>query len=134
MTIKKTSLLSVVMGSAALVASTPSAIARPWGTTDRHGAIVVAQRTVRAIATGPTLLHVYSGASGGMIFVAPFATGADGDCSGPVGDTLSRAAPLAADHVLILSVRLGEVACLATTADRSFELLWHARPLLDRRQ
>jgi hypothetical protein len=129
MTTKKQSLLSVAISGAALVASTPSAVARPWGTTDRHGTIVVAQRAVRAIATGPTLLHVYAGTSGGTIFVAPFATGGDGDCSRPAGDALSRTAPLTVDQVFVLSVRLGEVACLATTADRSFELLWHARPL-----
>jgi hypothetical protein len=119
-------LLSALLGGAALMAFTPFARAEPWGSNDRHGAIVVAQKAVRAIATGPTLLHVYSATSGGTIFVAPFATGADGDCSGSALDAPSRATPLAAEQVLVLSVGPGKVACLATTADRSFELLWHA--------
>jgi hypothetical protein len=133
MTAKNSGLLSLAIGGATLLAFTPLAHARPWGTSDRHGTIVVAQKAVRAIVPGPTLLHVYSGTSGGTIFVAPFATGEDGDCSGPAGDALFRAAPVAADQVLVFSVRPGEVACLATTTDRSFELLWHARPLVDAR-
>ena len=49
-------LLSVVMGSAALVASPPVARAQPWGGSEGHGAIVVTQKTVRAIATGLLIL------------------------------------------------------------------------------
>ena len=118
--------LSLVLGGATLATLTPYARAEPWGGGDRHGTIVVAQKAVRAIATGPTLLHVYSATAGGTIFVAPFATGGDGDCSGSALDAPSRATSLAAEQVLVLSVGPGMVACLATTADHSFELLWHA--------
>jgi len=126
MNTKTNGLLSVVLGGASLMAFTPVARAEPWGRSDRHGTIVVTQKVMRAIAPGPMLLHVYSATSGGTIFVAPFATGGDGDCSGAAFDAPSGATPLAAEQVLVLSVGPGKVACLATTADRSFELLWHA--------
>jgi hypothetical protein len=134
MNTKTNGLLSVLFGGMAFVAFMPFARAQSWGSSDhRHGTIVVRQKAVRAIATGPTLLHVYADTSGGTIFVTPFAAGGDGDCSGPAADALSRAAPLTADRVLILSVGPGEVACLETTSDKWFELMWHARPLPDPR-
>jgi hypothetical protein len=126
MNTRTNSLLSALLGGATLIAFTPFARAEPWSNSDRHGTIVVAQKVVRAIAPGPALLHVYSATSGGTIFVAPFATGGDADCSGSALDAPSQATPLAAEQVLVLNVGPGKVACLATTADRSFELLWHA--------
>jgi len=126
MTTKTTGLLSALLGGATLIGFMPCARAEPWGRSDRHGTIVVTQKVVRAIVPGPTLLHVYSATSGGTIFLAPFATGGDGDCSGSVPDAPSQATPLAAEQLLVLSVGPGKVACLATTADRPFELLWHS--------
>jgi hypothetical protein len=94
--------------------------------TDWRGTVAVTGRAVKAVTTGPALLHGYSEFSGGAIFVAPIATGTDADCATAVANGSRGAKPLVADRVAYVPVGAGQVACLVTNTQRPFELLWHA--------
>jgi hypothetical protein len=91
---------------------------------DWRGTVAVTGRAVKALTTGPALLHGYSEFSGGAIFVAPAATGTDADCA--IANCGGSATPLIADRVAYVPVGAGQVACLVTNTQRPFELLWHA--------
>ena len=83
------------------------------------------QAAAKAVVAGPAVVKMYSGFAGGQVFVAASATGTDADCAAAghaAGTTL------AADHIQIVTVAAGQVACVATTGDRKIELLWHAQP------
>jgi hypothetical protein len=77
-----------------------------------------------AIVAGPRTVHAYAGDAGGEIYNAPATTGTNADCTraNPAGLSV----PVPADKVVSVAVSAGEVACLRTTADRGYELLWHA--------
>ncbi|MEA2700503.1 MAG: hypothetical protein QOI66_4774 [Myxococcales bacterium] len=78
------------------------------------------------VTMGPALLHGYSGFPGGAIFVAQAVAGTDADCSATLANGADvRSTPLIADRMVQVSVGAGQVACLATDTQRSFELLWH---------
>ena len=110
--------------ASALFVYVPKADARP---ADRRGAVEVTGRAVKAVTTGPALVHGYSGFSGGAIFVAPVVAGTDADCSAALAKHTSvRPEPLVADRVAYVPVAAGQVACLVTNTQRPFELLWHA--------
>ncbi len=83
------------------------------------------QAAARAVVAGPAVVKMYSGFSGGQVFVAAASTGTDADCAA-AGH--APGTTLAADHVQIVTVAAGQVACVATTGDRTIELLWHAQP------
>jgi hypothetical protein len=93
---------------------------------DWRGTVAVSGRAVKAVTTGPALLHGYSEFSGGAIFVAPVATGTDADCATVLANGGSSVQPLVADRVAYIPVGAGQVACLVTDTRRPFELLWHA--------
>ena len=84
-------------------------------------------RAVKAVTTGPALLHGYSGFSGGAIFVAELAAGTDADCTAALANRANSAnTQLVADRMAYIQVGTGQVACLVTDTPRNFELLWHA--------
>jgi hypothetical protein len=64
--------------ASALVVHAPKANAHP---ADKRGAIDITGHPVKAVTTGPVLVHGYSGFSGGAIFVAPVVAGTDADCA-----------------------------------------------------
>jgi len=102
--------------ASALLAYAPKADARP---AEKRGTIEVTGRAVRAVTTGPVLLHGYSGFSGGAIFVAPVGAGADADCTAALANNRSaRSIPLVADRVAYVPVAAGQVACLVTDTRR----------------
>ena len=82
----------------------------------RRGQVNVQAAATKVVASGPAVLHVYSGFSGAKVFVA------DGDCAAPH----AAGSALVADRVETVSVGAGQVACVASTGERSIELLWHA--------
>ena len=83
------------------------------------------QAAAKAVVAGPAVVKMYSGFSGGQVFVAASSTGTDADCA-----TAGRATgtTLPADQVEVVTVAAGQVACVASTGDRKIELLWHAQP------
>jgi len=73
------------------------------------------------------ILHAFSGFRGGALYAAPAVTGTDQDCDQRerIDEALARG-KVAAVRRVVLSLNAGEVACLVTQNQGSFELLWHA--------
>jgi hypothetical protein len=109
--------------AAALFVHAPKANAR---TADKRGAIEVTDHAVKAVTTGPVLVHGYSEFSGGAIFVAPVVAGTDADCAAALANPSVRPTPLVADRMAYVPVGASQVACLVTATQSPFELLWHA--------
>jgi len=95
---------------------------------DKRGTVEVTGHAVKAVTTGPGLVHGYSGFSGGALFVAPVVAGTDADCAAALANHAVRPTPLVADRMAYVPVGAGQVACLVTSTQRPFELLWHAFP------
>ncbi|HET6283666.1 MAG TPA: hypothetical protein VFH73_22110 [Polyangia bacterium] len=95
--------------------------------TDHRGELVVKGESVKAFAAGPSTVRLYSMDHGGKVFTAPATTGTDADCLAARKAAGDRQQPVQMDRRNVLEVAAGDVACLATTSPRSFELLWHAR-------
>ena len=89
----------------------------------RKGQVNVAPAAAKAVVAGPAVVKVYSGFSGAKVFVTT-AAATDADCTAAVAR--AAATPLAADHVELVSVGAGQVACVASAA-RSVELLWRVQ-------
>jgi hypothetical protein len=85
----------------------------------RRGQVNVQAASTKAVVAGPAVIKVYSQFSGAKVFVA------DGDCA--AAGSAQTGATLPADHVETVSVGAGQVACVASTGDRSIELLWHGQ-------
>src|SRR5215813_13237898 len=85
----------------------------------RRGQVNVPAAAAKAVVAGPAVVKVYSGFSGATVFVA------DGDCATarPTSGTA-----LTKDRVATIDVGAGQIACVASTGERSIELLWHAQP------
>jgi hypothetical protein len=77
-----------------------------------------------AIVEGPRTVHAYAGFSGGELYNARATTGTNVDCD--AANQTGGAVPLPADKVVSITVAAGQVACLRTTGERDYELLWHA--------
>jgi hypothetical protein len=92
----------------------------------RRGQVNVQASAVKTVVAGPAVVKVYSGFSGANVFVAAAASGTDADCTPAAGRAAGTT--LTADRVEIVSVAAGQVACVASTGERSIELLWHAQP------
>lgn len=91
----------------------------------RRGVLVARGWSVAPLAKGPALVHVYTEAPGGTVYIAP-AGGSANDCTvtGPaLGLVQARLEP---DKRLTVVIRDGEVVCLYTQARRTVEVLWHA--------
>jgi hypothetical protein len=121
-------LTASIAGFTALAAAGCGTAGLPWRDPGRRGGAVVTRGpSVKAIIAGPALIHAYSEFPGGTIYRARAATGTDADCGLPEGASVTPAATrLGADRVTSFEVAQGQVACLATSTKRSFELLWHA--------
>jgi hypothetical protein len=99
-------------------------VARAGEGAARRGQVNVQAAAAKAVIAGPVVVKMYSGFSGAQVFVAAAAAGTDADCAA------GRAAGtrLPADHVEIVAVAAGQVACVASSGERTIELLWHAQP------
>src|SRR5690242_1640415 len=91
---------------------------------ETRGQVQVPAAAAKAVVAGPTAIHAYSEFSGAKLFVVEAVTGTDRDCQ--AGAAKAGTAALTADRVETLTVRAGQVACVASAGDRSIELLWHA--------
>ena len=91
----------------------------------RRGQVNVQAAAAKAVVAGPAVVKMYSGFSGAQVFVAAAASGTDADCAA-AGRTTGTTLP--ADHVEVVTVAAGQVACVASTGERKIELLWHAQP------
>ena len=90
-----------------------------------RGHVNVQAAATKAVVAGPALVKVYAGFSGAKIFVAAAASATDADC---VASARSAAGvTLPADRVQLVSVGAGQIACVASTGERSIELLWHTQ-------
>ena len=96
------------------------------GAAANRGQVNVRAAAAKAVVAGPAIVKVYSGFSGAKVFVADAAAGTDADCAAAAGHATGAA--LTADRVELVSVRAGQVACVASDGARSVELLWHAQP------
>ena len=88
-----------------------------------RGSIAVRAQAAKAVVAGPVAVHAYSQFSGATVFVVAAVTGTDQDCAG----ARQGATILVADRAQTLTVGAGQLACVATTAARGSELLWHAQ-------
>ena len=91
----------------------------------RRGQVNVQAAAAKAVVAGPAVVKMYSGFSGAQVFVAAASSGTDADCAaaGRTGGTT-----LPADHVEVVTVAAGQVACVASTGEKKIQLLWHAQP------
>jgi hypothetical protein len=92
----------------------------------RRGQVNVQAAAAKAVVAGPAVVKVYSGFSGAKVFVADAASAKDADCAAAAAGAPGTA--LKADRVESVSLAAGQIACVATTGERSIELLWHAQP------
>jgi hypothetical protein len=113
--------LAGILGLAA-VSFGGSGIASARAVNARRGDVVTRGPAAKMVAAGPIALHAYSQFGGGALYAVPAVTGTDRDCQGPV----PGATPIEADRIEIFAVGENQVACLATTTNGSFELMWHA--------
>jgi len=92
----------------------------------RRGVLVARGWSVAPLAKGPALVHVYSEAAGGTVYITQKAPGTANDCAvtGPAGGAVQ--ARLEPDRRMTVVIRDGEVVCLHTQARRTVEVLWHA--------
>jgi hypothetical protein len=113
----KTISMLFALSSLALICASAQAAER--------GTVLVAGPSVKAVVVGPVVIHAYSAFSGGALYLAPVVTGTDSDCQ--VRKAASAPTGLRADRVTNFTVGVGQLACLTTNTDKSFELLWHAQ-------
>ena len=95
------------------------------GAAPARGDVLVQGPSVKAVVVGPVAIHAYSEFAGGALYTARAVTGTDADCQ--AGAAEGARTGLRADSVVSFTVGAGQVACLATTTSRSFELLWHSQ-------
>jgi hypothetical protein len=110
------SALSLTLGATTAQAQDASAPTR--------GQVSVKGAAVKSVVVGPVAIHAYSAFSGGALYAVKAVTGTDADCQ---GQAEGARAELRADGIVNFTVGAGQVACLATSTTRSFELLWHAQ-------
>jgi hypothetical protein len=89
-----------------------------------RGQVLVSGPSLKTVVVGPVAIHAYSAFSGGALYTVKAVSGTDADCRGKAD---GNRAELRADSVVNFTVAAGQVACLATSTTRSFELLWHAQ-------
>jgi hypothetical protein len=117
----KTTMGMMVVGFAVLGGCATS------GPVEQRGSMVMAPDSVRAFAAGPAVVHTFSMDDGGRVFVAPATTGTDADCVGAAAHA-TNATAVGIDRRNVVTVAPGQVACVASSGRRNYELLWHARP------
>jgi hypothetical protein len=84
--------------------------------------------SVRAVTTGPVVLHAFSGFPGGAVFTAPVGAGTDADCAAARARPGAREERLVPDRRLVFEAAPGQTVCFAVDVAGGFELLWHAVP------
>lgn len=95
-----------------------------------RGTVTSRSPRTQAVVSGPMKLHAYAGFNGGEIYQASAASAPDAGCmSSHQG---APATPIPADRVVVITVPAGAVACLQTSTDSAYELLWHGTPENDR--
>jgi hypothetical protein len=110
--------------TATLASGSCAHVARPSQERVVHrGAVIRRGQSVLELARGPGLVHIYSEATGGTVYVAPAVPGASDRCSVP-GVTLAEA-PLEPDRRLTVALREGEVVCVQMQVRHTVEVLWH---------
>ena len=97
------------------------------GVVEQRGSAVMSPESVKALATGPAVVRAYSLDGGGRVFVAPAKSGTDADCAGRADDGASATA-IAVNRRNVVTLASGQVACVATSGHRKYEIMWHARP------
>jgi hypothetical protein len=90
-----------------------------------RGSMIVHGRSAKAVVHGPAVIHAYAVDRGGSLYTVPVVTGSDSDCIVP-SDGLRHSASIRPDQRVVQTIEPGEMACLATSVTRDFELLWHA--------
>jgi hypothetical protein len=120
---KTISLLSLV-SALTLTLGAASAQAQETSSAPTRGQVSVTGAAVKTVVVGPVAIHAYSAFSGGALYTVKAVSGTDADCQGKAEGARTE---LGADKVIHFSVGAGQVACLATSTTRSFELLWHAQ-------
>jgi hypothetical protein len=114
--------------AASLAATSCAATAAPVRSSEimRRGVLVARGWSVAPLYKGPALVHLYSEAEGGTVYIAPVGPGGENLCAltGPAAGVVQ--ARLEPDRRLTVAIRDGEVVCLYTQARRTVEVLWHA--------
>jgi hypothetical protein len=95
------------------------------GSFTQRGTMLVDNGSAHAFVQGPAVVHAFSQDGGGKVFAAAATTGTDADCAGAAGD--ATAPSLSADSVKVVTLSPGQVACIATSGRRPYELLWKAQ-------
>jgi fructose-specific component phosphotransferase system IIB-like protein len=91
---------------------------------ETRGQVQVPAAAAKAVVVGPTAIHAYSAFSGAKLFIVGAVTGTDRDCQ---AGAAKGATALPADRVELLTVGSGQMVCVASTGERSIELLWKAQ-------
>ena len=91
-----------------------------------RGTVTSRSPRTQAVVNGPMKLHAYAGFTGGEIYQAPASRAPNADCVSSHHGALST--PIPADRVVVITVPAGAVACLQTSTDSGYELLWHGAP------
>jgi hypothetical protein len=91
----------------------------------RRGQVNLQAAAAKTVVVGPAVVKVYSGFPGAKVFVADATAGSDADCAAAAGRTAGTT--LVRDRVETLTVGAGQVACVASSGERSIELLWRAQ-------
>lgn len=116
-------LLIAAAAAAAGCATTPASVVT-------RGTVTSRSPRTQAVVKGPMTLHAYAGFTGGEIYQAAAGVAPDADCASSHRGALST--PIPADRVVIIAVPAGAVACLHTSTESAYELLWHGAPEIDR--
>ena len=120
---KTISILSLV-SALTFTLGAASAQAQDTGSAPTRGQVSVKGAAAKTVVVGPVAIHAYSAFSGGALYTVKAVSGTDADCQGKAE---GNRAELRADSTVSFKVGAGQVACLATSTARSFELLWHAQ-------
>jgi hypothetical protein len=115
----KTTMKTTILSLASFLALGFAGVAHAGEGAARRGQVQVQGAAVKAVVAGPE----FSGAS---VFVAAASSGTDADCTAAAGRGAGTA--LTADRVEVVSLGAGQIACVASTGERSIDLLWRAQP------
>jgi hypothetical protein len=121
----KTTLKTTILSLVSFLALGFAGVAHAGEGAARRGQVNVQAATTKAVVAGPAVVKVYSGFSGAKVFVVNATSATDADCAASA--ERAPGTPVAADHVELVSLAAGQVACVASTGARSIELLWHAQ-------
>lgn len=116
-----------IVGIILLMACAATGVARHINDPPLRGAVETSGRSFRALRTGPVVIHAYSAFRGGGLYTVPVIDRTDADCAaqGPPNGP-PRPELMEANRRMTIRVAGGELACLATDTQGTFELLWHA--------